>query len=366
MYGNDRIIEFTPSFAYEIKGDSAVVLRCFSRDGRVEIPEQIEGYPVTEIGAYAFSAHLDEAAFQRGIKQGRIRFSHLGDEQIQGRTDDAKNDKAMQMRSEDTEYARLRQSVLAGSMLKEAVLPSCIERIGKYCFYNCANLEKITFGGALQDWGAGAFTGVHHVHELTVTADTQGKTSLKQVLDELHEEISVTYFDDNGREARLVFPEYFEEGVENTPARILEEKIHGSGMMYRNCIKERKLDFRQYDALFEHAGFLESGKMTMRLALGRLRYPVGLSEHAREQYEAYVRADPETAAHYFLETRDLAGVEWLVHLIGNGSEEERKKKQQLQSYLIQKAAEEQFTEAIGFLMDLEHKDKKPKRRRFEL
>ena len=34
------------SFAYEIKGDSAVILRCFSRDGRVEIPKQIGGYSV--------------------------------------------------------------------------------------------------------------------------------------------------------------------------------------------------------------------------------------------------------------------------------------------------------------------------------
>lgn len=366
MYGNERIMEFTPSFAYEIKGDSAVVLRCFSRDGKAEIPEQIEGYPVTAIGAYAFSAHMDEAAFQSGIAQGRIRFSHLNDVRMQNTAEDAEYEKLTQKCSDTADHDRPKLPALAGNTLLELVLPTSIERIGRYCFYNCANLKRITFGGALQDWGAGAFTGVHHVYELTVAADIQGRTSLKQVLDELHEEISVTYFDENGREARLVFPEYFEEGVENTPARILEEKIHGSGMMYRNCIKERRMDFRQYDALFEHAGFLESGQMTMRLALGRLQYPVGLSEHAREQYEMYVRANPKAAAQYFLDEKDLSGVEWLMNLLENASEEERQKKQQVQSYLLQKAAEEQFTEAIGFLMDLEHRDKKPKRRRFEL
>lgn len=336
MYGSERALEFKPSFAYELKGDSAVILRCFSRDGKIEIPEQLEGHRVTELGSYVFSAHMDEAAFQRGIEQGRIRGAQCG------------------------------SAALAGSALQEVILPSSIQRIGKYCFYNCANLEKLTFGGGLQDWGAGAFTGVHHVKMLTVTADAQGKTSLKQVLDELHEEISVQYFDEQDREARLIFPEYFEEGIENTPARILEEKIHGSGMMYRNCIKERKLDFRQYDTLFEHAGFLESGKMTMRLAVGRLRYPVELSEHARQQYEAYVTAYPETAAEQFLAEKDLSGVEWLMNLLENHREKDPQKMHQLQNYLIQKASEEQFTEAIGFLMNLEHKNKPSRRRRFEL
>lgn len=361
MYGNDRRMDLIPSFAYELKGDSAVILRCFSRDGKVEVPEQLEGYPVTELGAYAFSAHLDEQAFQRRIARKEIRFSYLDAVQIQGRTEDMENGNAMQKWLEAAEKGRLKQSALAGSTLEEVILPTSLKRIGKYCFYNCANLERITFGGALQDWGAGAFTGVHHVKKLTVTADAQGKTSLKQVLDELHEEITVTYFDENGREARLVFPEYFEEGIENTPARILEEKIHGSGMMYRNCIKERKLDFRQYDTLFKHAGFLESGKMTLQLALGRLRYPVELSEQSRQQYEAYLAVHLEKAAELFLEKRDLSGVEWLVELA-----DRLEQKAELLAYMTAQAAGMQYAEAISFLMQLDHKEKKPKHRKFEL
>lgn len=51
---------------------------------------------------------------------------------------------------------------------------------------------------------------------------------------ELREEQYVNYHSKQG-EARLVFPEFFEEAVENTPARILETHTHGSGMWYRNC-----------------------------------------------------------------------------------------------------------------------------------
>lgn len=338
MNVNDKHLEPTQSFVYEIKEDSAVILRCFSRDTKVEIPEQIEGYPVTEVGPYAFSAHMDEAAFYPGIKNGRTKLYI-------------------------PETACLADApALTGKILQEIVFPASVKKIGKYCFYNCANLEKITFGGELRDWGAGAFTGVHHVKELTVTADAQGKTSLKQVLDELHEEIAVIYFDEQGREAHLVFPEYFEEGVENTPARILEEKIHGSGMMYRNCIKERRMDFRQYDTLFEHAGFLESGRMTMQLALGRLWYPIELSDKARQQYEAYTASYMETAADLILEKRDLSGLEWLLNLVDQYGQ----KKESLMAYLMEQASKQQFLEAISFLMNLGRENKRPKRRRFEL
>ena len=63
--------EFTQTFAYEKKGNSAVIRRCFSRDTKAVIPEEIDGLPVTEIGAYAFSAHLDEAVFQKELAEGK-------------------------------------------------------------------------------------------------------------------------------------------------------------------------------------------------------------------------------------------------------------------------------------------------------
>ena len=42
-------------FAYEIKNGCAVVRRCYDFGKEAEIPSEIDGYPVTELGAYAFS-----------------------------------------------------------------------------------------------------------------------------------------------------------------------------------------------------------------------------------------------------------------------------------------------------------------------
>ena len=58
------------TFAYETTENGARILRCFSCDKRVEIPERLEGLIVREIGDYAFSVHFDEAAFKLGQARG--------------------------------------------------------------------------------------------------------------------------------------------------------------------------------------------------------------------------------------------------------------------------------------------------------
>ena len=42
-------------FLYQIKNETIAILGCRSYDGLVEIPETIDGKPVTELAAYAFS-----------------------------------------------------------------------------------------------------------------------------------------------------------------------------------------------------------------------------------------------------------------------------------------------------------------------
>ena len=56
MDGSEEI----QAFAYERKGNSAVIRRCFSRDTKATVPGMIDGLPVTELAPYAFSAHMDQ------------------------------------------------------------------------------------------------------------------------------------------------------------------------------------------------------------------------------------------------------------------------------------------------------------------
>ena len=312
--------EFTQTFAYEKKGNSAVIRRCFSRDTKAVIPEEIDGLPVTEIGAYAFSAHLDEAVFQKELAEGKIRISR-------------------------SVFGEKNLPVL-DAKLEEVVFPLSVVRVGRYCFYNCDHLKKLSFGDGLKDWGSGVFTGCHHIRSICMAVSGDGSSMLKDMLDEIREELCVDYIelknqdvqekpeeiavDESGNTenrnieirnaeyssqpgsydskktsdscenqrtnrtvdperpyrapvtARLMFPEFYEEGVENTPARILETHVHGSGILYRNCFQGRKIDFYQYDNAFPHAMAQESGEFVLQLALWRLRYPKELSERARE------------------------------------------------------------------------------------
>ena len=46
-------------FAYETCADGVRILRCYSYDEQVEIPEYLRGIPVTELAPYVFSRHMD-------------------------------------------------------------------------------------------------------------------------------------------------------------------------------------------------------------------------------------------------------------------------------------------------------------------
>ena len=63
-----------------------------------------------------------------------------------------------------------------------------------------------------------------------------GETCLREILSELHQALRVDLkAPDGALKARLIFPEFYEESVENTPARIIMREMHGCGHMYRYC-----------------------------------------------------------------------------------------------------------------------------------
>lgn len=316
------------SFAYEKKGDSAVIWRCFSRDTKAVIPDMLDGLPVTGLAPYAFSAHMDEAELERGLRAGRLHISRsvwmdaagAGGEQTT--SDDAWQEKLSVMSLDDgpreeristSEMAQLKKlgiPALCGDRLEELELPASVVRVGRYCFYNCGHLGRLSFTGKLQDWGSGVFTGCHQIREIRVQVEPGGASMLKDLLDEVREELLVV-LEESGEQSFLMFPEFYEEGVENTPARILETHVHGSGILYRNCFKNRRLDFRQYDELFVYAVARESEEFLVRQVLYRLRSPRELSEKARAQYEDYMRAHLRDFAEYLVRKRRIEEIRWM-------------------------------------------------------
>lgn len=335
------------SFAYEKKGNSAVIWRCFSRDTRAEIPAEIEGLPVNWIAPYAFSAHMDERTLQKGIQDGRILIYV-------------------------PEALRLDDSLppaLCGSQVEAVRFPDTVAHVGRYCFYNCDNLQELEYHGALADWGSGSFTGCHKIKKLRVGIPENGITYLKMVLEELREELLVEYIPDrwNALEpsertddgyASLIFPEFYEEGIENTPARILEERMHGTGMHYRYCFYSKVFDFRQYDSLFSYAVTQESVETMAELAMGRLRHPYSLEGMAREQYTDYIKEHAVRTAELLLKRKDTAGIRWLLGVTGQD--------QKLMDYITERASALHDVESLSYLMEHRRAGERPARRRREL
>ena len=84
-------------------------------------------------------------------------------------------------------------------------------------------------------------------------ADPREKSCLKEILSELNETVAVHYRErgETGEKtllAELLFPAFYEEAVENTPARITETHVHGCGHRYRYCFENTQLLFREYDS----------------------------------------------------------------------------------------------------------------------
>ena len=280
-------------FAYEIKNGCAVVRRCYDFGNEAEIPSEIDGHPVTELGAYAFSAHMDREQFwhELGNRTVKIWNPETGEQEVS--EPDAETVPGLQ-----------------GMQVETVRLPEGLRKIGAYAFYNCNALSELHFHSSLKDLGAGLFTGCHHLRRLNVTLDETETSCLKEILIEVPEKIAVTV--EGQLRAKLLFPEFFEESVENTPARILMTHMHGSGMNFRNSFYMKKLDFRAYDACYYMAKAEEDFDTVLEMTLNRLQYPVGLSEDRREDYESWLNGHLVQAFEKAVEHRDLDMLMWLT------------------------------------------------------
>lgn len=284
-------------YRIEKENQNVVICRCYVCGGVIEIPEEIDGCPVTEIGDYAFSS-----------------YGPTGEGDVS----------------------------VCGAKLKEVILPKTIKRIGKYAFYGCSELEKISFYSHISDIGAGAFTGCHRVNQLNVNLVQGEKSCLRELLLELREKQTVILKSEQG-EARLIFPEFFEEAVENTPARILETHTHGSGMWYRNCFVQTELQFDLYDKRFPWAKEDEELEVVLEMSFGRLLYPIALNMEAEEKYKAFLREYFEEACRWAFSREDFCATKYLAKEIAA-------EKEMLQQ-MIRIAGEEKKEEIFSYLMN---------------
>lgn len=299
-------------FEYEVKEDKILLKRCYGEEERVEVPEKIEGLPVTVLAPYIFSQA------RREPDQG---------------------------------------NAICGNQVKEIVLPESIREIGNYAFYGCYYLEKLTLSHQTKDIAGGAFTGCHHLKSLTFRMDHAAGYCMKDVLSEVHHELKAKLIYPDAV-CTLLFPEYYEEAVENTPARQLETQFHGSGYSYRQCFQDGVFQFGEYDRLFGDAQHLESEDFCIELAVSRLTDEYHLSEEAKGMYQSWLMEHRMSAAGWCLEFEQDETLELLTTFI-DWQEMELME-------LIEEANKKERLSMQSFLMDYKHQHFGKKKKTFEL
>lgn len=299
-------------FEYDVKENEILLKRCYGTEERIEVPAQIEGMPVTVLAPYIFS----------------------------------------QARREPDQKA-----AICGNQVKEIVLPDTVREIGNYAFYGCYYLEALTLSHRTHDIAGGAFTGCRHLKNLTFRMEQAEGYCMKDVLSEVHHEMKVKLVYPNAV-CTLLFPEYYEEAVENTPARQLETQFHGSGYSYRQCFQDGVFQFGEYDRLFQEAQNLESEDFCIELAVTRLMEKVRLFQDAEGVYQSYLMEHRMSAAGWCIEFEQNETLEFLTGFV-DWQEEEL-------SDLIEEANAKGRLEIQSVLMDYKHQHFGKKKKTFDL
>lgn len=213
----------------------------------------------------------------------------------------------------------LSDRLFAGTGVEEVYLSAGLKKIGKYAFYNCERLSLFDVHGAATEIGGGLFNGCRNIREIRLHMERGARSGLRDFVTEINGRLTVCFFfmQEDGterEEARLIFPLYYDEAVENTPARIISSSIHGTGQKYRYCFEDRKVRFDRYDRLFPLEKYEEDVFLAAEIAVCRLRYPAELSEEAKGEYEAFLREHLPELLYQAVKDEDLFS--WLFGQFG--------------------------------------------------
>lgn len=325
--------QICPKIHYKKTEQGIEITGCYGPQGQLILPDEIEGIPVTRIAAYAFAEKPEDEGEYVFVSEGGS-LSSAG-------------------------------SRVCASQVTQIWLPSQVTEIGRYAFYRCRNLRRLILTDSLLDIGGGAFTGCR-LEEVEIHFYQGERSCLKSIVDEIRFAIRAKLYyhkKEAGREeyietAEVLFPEHYEEAVENTPARILETRRHGAGGYYRQCFYNRELDYKKYDELLYRTVAEESLQTAAELVLGRLRHPFRLAEDRREAYVSYLCAHREEAVKFLVETEDMEGMKFLA---GQGY-----LTVSALDYALEWAAKSKKTEMLSLLMDEKQRLHPKKKKTFDL
>jgi hypothetical protein len=332
-------------------GEYLILYRMYGGGEEAFVPAFVDGKPVRELADHVFA---EEAS-------GRYRPERI---------------KAAVRRGDDYLPSDVRPSdeeVLCAGKLRLVEIPEGVEEIGSYAFYGCYYLKEIRFPSSLRRTGSGLFTACPAIRRMVFeSADGGTPFLLGEIIGAVTYELEARATLSGKELWRLLFPEYYEESKENTPARIIEIIWHGMGYQYRNCFLSRQVQFRRYDALFPLSIAQESPETCRKIAMDRLRSvrlpdrdfgmdedpdlrafreralkDCRVAETDRIRYVEYLREDPAALAGEILKQQEEPPAEELKVLDAAGFFTEENI-----SCFIGRASLEGKADAVSFLMNV--------------
>lgn len=232
----------------KINEESIRINRVYSSNPIIEIPESIDGYVVSEIGDYCFSKK--EVDLSNSILSYEIPSSY---------------------------------HECSGADVESVMLCKTLKKIGDYAFYNCRKLKEVRLPYTLLHIGSDAFMNCLRLNRIYFDCSIFSTTILKQILTQITWDIEVCFLD-----GAIFYPEYNGGYDEVGPAHIFALNIEGEGFRMRQCFKEGKIDFDDYDACFEKLCAEENDACIFHVAI--LRFMLN-----SKKYNDYLRAHDLTS-----------------------------------------------------------------------
>ncbi len=334
--------------SYTVQDNCITLYRLYGTGPVVEVPQLIDGLPVTSLADHLFAGEMSVLCKPQQLLLARM----AGDSWIRIQRMERGGD--------------LEEDALRGDKVSEIHIPEGVKQIGSYAFYGLYQLREVRFPSTMEKIGWGLFSSCRKVSRLVFdlrnmrkmepepipdtsvllkdysfdtselpedyssdasalqtdyssaiagrkgTAETEHLSEeqmtpsiLKEILDSVPNELEVVVRRGEGELYRLRFPAFYEEGKENTPARIIEIIYHGTGHQYRNCFLNRVLQFDKYDEVFPLAAAQETPVTDVHLILNRLRSGPSPKEEILRRYLEYLRTEYKVMMEEILDDPDF-------------------------------------------------------------
>lgn len=264
--GNDNVKGIETE---ETSSDAAVAGHLCSTDGGEGAFNKVREILVTEIAPYCFSE-------SSGNREALTKARELLKEHI------------------NNSPALKGFTVFKGSFVKEAHLPLSLEKIGEYGFYNCKNLEKISFGPGLSGIHSDVFMNCIKLKQAVLYGSPTEPTGLYNVLSRIANDIEIIFSKESV--SKLFYPEYSINHEAVYAAHIFQVRVDGGGYALRQAFTDNIVNLDEYDkrALKYIPG--EEMERAVAICSMRLVYPIGLKEEYKSFYEGYIRDNQIQAA----------------------------------------------------------------------